>query len=55
MNKMGSGLILRMMAQSMKKQVFLTVKEMGGQVSRFEGLSEVEMSKNFKDYEIKFK
>ena len=31
------------------------IKEMGGQVSRFEGLSEVEMSKNFKDYEIKFK
>ena len=31
------------------------IKEMGGQVSRFEGASEVEMTKNFKNYEINFK
>ncbi len=31
------------------------IKEMGGQVSRFDGKAEVEMSKNLKDYEINFK
>ena len=31
------------------------IKEMGGQVSRYDGPCEVEMSKNFEDYKINFK
>ncbi len=36
-------------------EFWLQIKEMGGQVSRYEGECEVEMSKNFEDYEINFK
>ena len=31
------------------------IKEMGGQVSRYDGPCEIEMSKNFEDYKINFK